>query len=393
MPSNLFTDIACKQQNCGTERICGDTFFYKRMHGGDRSIIVLSDGMGHGVKANVLSTLTASMIINFDYSCDDIRKMAEMVLKSLPVCSVRKISYSTFSIVDINHKTRDAVIIEFDNPQCLIYRDGSELKCDWECVMIENNERPRPATILYTTFKIKESDRIVVMSDGVTQSGLGSEKYPFGWGRPAVAAYIARLLKANPLASSTYLATKILGESIRNDNYCTKDDVSCVVVGVRPSKRLLLCSCPPSHPDMNQELVDYISSFVGLKVICGYHLAQLVSKISGKSITKERLSPDPDVQPAWRMEGVSLISESLVTLNKIYEMLQNKEAFTIDVGAAADIYNMLISSDDIEMLIGACKGNGGIYMVDEYELRRKVLRYIARLLEKKYSKVVAIKYL
>ncbi len=111
---NFYPDIACKQQNCGRERICGDTFMVRRMRQG--TLGVLSDGMGHGVKANILSTLTASIIINFDYAHNDIRSLAELILKSLPVCSVRKISYSTFTIFFFDHTNGYGNIIEFDNP-------------------------------------------------------------------------------------------------------------------------------------------------------------------------------------------------------------------------------------------------------------------------------------
>lgn len=391
--NNLFCDIACRQQNCKNERICGDTFLYRHSNAGTRSIAVLSDGMGHGVKANILSTLTASMIINFDYQNDNITKIAQMIINTLPICSIRKISYSTFSIVDINHTTGLVTIIEYDNPQSLIYREGEQLKCDWECHIVESSFDRKPQTILTTQFKFRNSDRIVFMSDGVTQSGLGTEDFPFGWRRKNVDEFVRQTLRLNPSITSAELASKVLVKSVNYDEGYTKDDISCGVITVRKVKQMLLSSCPPISDEYNDKLISILDDFEGPKVICGYHLAKLISEIKGIDIQKDSFSLDFDIQPAWHMKGVDMISESLATLNKVYEMLQNNEYYTDAVGPAADVCRMLLDNDSIHMLIGLRRGNGGMYMVDEYELRRKVMRYIARILEKKYSKEVKIQFI
>lgn len=391
MNSNLFIDIYCSQRNCKDERICGDTFLFNRLGDGNRSIIVLSDGMGHGVKANILSTLTATMIINFDHERDDLKRTAEMLLKSLPICSVRKICYSTFSIIDINMTTRMATIIEYDNPACMIFRDGKELVCDWDCTMFES-EMSNRQSILSTTFKFEEGDRIVVMSDGVTQSGLGSKEYPFGWKRDRVSSYIQSYIDIYPHSSSKFLSEMVVSKAVENDEYVTKDDISCAVVSLRKPKSLLLCSCPPQSDADNDKMLSIISNFEGKRVICGYHLARLISSLNGTEIVRMLHSADPDVQPLWYMDGVDLITESLVTLNKIYSLLQGGVAQDEGDGAAYEVYRLLLESDTITILMGMSRGNGGEYMVDEYELRRKAMGYIARILEKRYLKEVNIIY-
>lgn len=393
MDGNLFIDIACKQQNCGDERICGDTFMFRRVSGNDRAIIVLSDGMGHGIKANILSTLTASMIVHFDRSRYDVRGMAEMILKSLPVCSVRKISYSTFTIVDIDMRTGRAAVIQHDNPASLFFRNGEPIEARWESVVIRNESAQRPQTILHTSFDIACGDRIVLMSDGVTQSGLGSERYPFGWGEKNVYRFLRDRLREEPAVSTQTLAAQVLGRAVDNDGGSTQDDVSCAVIHVREARSLLMCTCPPYSPAENRELVDAIYGFHGRKLICGYHLAKLVSELTGNVICKDPYSPDPDVQPAWRMKGIELITESLTTLNKILDILDRYDQLVLGEGPAFDACRMLLDSDEINMLIGQSRGNGGMYMVDEFELRRKVIRRIASVLETKFLKEVNLRYL
>jgi len=388
---NFYPDIACKQHNCGRERICGDTFMLRRMRQG--TLGVLSDGLGHGVKANILSTLTASIIVNFDYTRNDIRSLAELILKSLPVCSVRKISYSTFTIFFFDHIDGNSTIIEFDNPQSFVLREGRCFEPERERIVLDGNGRPRRQVITIAKVPLREGDRVVTMSDGVTQSGQGCDRYPFGWGRREVERYIERLLEVDPDASSSYIATKVLGEAIRNDGPVTHDDISCAVATVRRTRRLMLCSCPPASDEKFPELAGMIDGFAGERIICGYHLARSLSGITGREITKESHSEDVDLQPVWHMDGVGFVTESLVTLNKVYDMLRNRGSYTITEGAAAKICAAIDESDEIEIVLGTSRSSGGLYMVDEYELRRKVMRHIGRLLEQMYGKSVTVRYI
>ncbi|MBM3403719.1 MAG: hypothetical protein FJY10_02375 [Bacteroidetes bacterium] len=58
MSDGFFIEVNCQQVSHFDARICGDTFLSKRIKEEGRIIAVLSDGMGHGVKANMLSTLS-----------------------------------------------------------------------------------------------------------------------------------------------------------------------------------------------------------------------------------------------------------------------------------------------------------------------------------------------
>jgi len=137
MPEKFFIEVNCQQKNHDGERICGDVFLSQRVIGEDRTIIVLSDGMGHGVKANVLATLTATMALNFTKEHKEINKIAEIIMNTLPVCSVRQMSYSTFTIVDIEHNGQTR-ILEYDNPECQILRGKEKFEPGWQCVILQS---------------------------------------------------------------------------------------------------------------------------------------------------------------------------------------------------------------------------------------------------------------
>jgi serine/threonine protein phosphatase PrpC len=171
-------EIESRQVNHTGERICGDVFLSERVKEENRTILVLADGMGHGVKANMLATLTASMALKFAREHKEPAKIAELIMKTLPVCSERQMSYSTFTVVDIYHD-REVHILEFDNPETIIFRGSQVFKPQWNRVDLPSTVNLNKE-VLSCRFEQKKEDRIILCSDGVVQSGLGSPQYPFG---------------------------------------------------------------------------------------------------------------------------------------------------------------------------------------------------------------------
>lgn len=390
---SIFADIACKQQSCKREPICGDTFISRRSSGGDRCIAVLSDGMGHGVKANVLSTLTATLAVFDNTGLDDIRTLAQNIINTLPVCSKRKVSYSTFTLVEINTFTRKATVVEFDNPRCMIYRGGVCLDFEREAFIVERGDNYRPQTIYQTKFDIEIGDRIVVMSDGVTHSGIGRQ-YAFGWESENIDTFIRAEIANDPDMTSDELAKEIVWQAVKNDGCLTNDDVSCAVFTMRDAQKSLFISCLPEDEKKHDYLVKKLYSFTGKRIICGYPVATLIADIVGDTPVKDTISEDADVPPLWHMEGVDIVSEGIATLNKVYSFLNGDEMLFIDKGAAYSIINTLLSSDEIYFIIGnAGDTTGAIYDFDEFKVRRNLLRSLSKILETKYLKSVKVEYI
>ena len=391
--NDFFLDISCKQQNYKLEPICGDTFMSRRSHNGERCMLVLSDGIGHGVKASVLSTLTASLAINNDYAYNDVSDLARNLLKTLPVCSKRKINYSTFTIVEVNQLNGKATIIEYDNPRCLIYRGNKSLKTISDsCVLQESDHKHQ--TIHTTTFSIREGDRIVMMTDGITNSGQSTGRYRFGWGHDNVDEFIKQKLSENIHLTSEELADFIVGQAVDNDSQIAIDDTSCAVLTVRSPKRVLMASCLPLNDETAKVLIDDLYSFSGKRMVCGYHLAKLISGINGHGIKKYYISEDADVPPMWEMQDIDIVSEGLVTLNKVYNILSKDNPYCIDKGPAFLIINTLLQCDEIYFLIGSkAQNEDDEYRYDEYQMRRNVLKQIASILENKYLKSVKLRYI
>ncbi|MEI7982426.1 MAG: SpoIIE family protein phosphatase, partial [Bacteroidota bacterium] len=222
MDEKFYIEVTCQQKNHGDARVCGDVFISRRIKEEGRIIVVLSDGMGHGIKANILGTLTASLSVNFTQEHKSVEKIAEIIMKTLPVDSVKHMNYSTFTIVEIDVEG-EVRILEYENPKTLVLRGGRLHEPEWNCVVLEGEKDPG-REVLTTSYKPQKEDRILFCSDGVTQSGLGSERYPMGWGISNLEKFVMETIHDEHDISAVNLASKVINKANLNDNFHPRDD-------------------------------------------------------------------------------------------------------------------------------------------------------------------------
>ncbi len=394
MNQQFHIEVFCQQKNHEGERICGDVFVSARVKEENRLVCVLSDGMGHGVKANILATLTATMAMNFTKEHKDFKTTAEIIMKTLPVCSVRKISYSTFTIIDIDTDGKTS-ILEYDNPRCTLLHGNEPFDPHWEKIELQS-EKNQGKELRTCSFYPKKEDRIVFYSDGIAQSGLGSKSYPFGWGIENISAFVAEIIDNTPDISAMKLAEKVVNRAVANDQYHSKDDTSCGVIYFREPRKLLICTGPPYEEENDKIYAGKIKEFTGRKILCGATTADIISRELGKPITDSFEFDDPDLPPVSYMEGVDLITEGILTLGKVTEMLRGYSPQTrLGKGPADQIVKMLLESDEIHMIIGTRINiaHQDPTLPVELEIRRTVVKRIAKLLEEKFLKDVYTQFI
>lgn len=394
MENKFYIEVSCQQINHDGERICGDVFLSRRIREEGRTLAVLSDGMGHGVKANILATLTATMAINFAEEHKDVAVIAEIIMNTLPVCSERKISYSTFSIVDVE---MDGVtrVLEYDNPQCIIIREGNPFNPGWNCVIL-NSEKNAGKEVMTCQFYHRKEDRIILISDGVAQSGMGTERYPFGWGRDNVQEFVINLIQNEPGISASRLAQKVVNYAHINDGYRSKDDTSCAVIYFREPRKLLICTGPPFDEAKDSEYAEAVRTFEGKKILCGATTADIIARELGVDITDSFEFEDPDLPPISFMPGIDLVTEGILTLGKVNEILKKYGPnYKLGRGPADSIVRMLLDSDEIYFIIGTRINiaHQDPNLPVELEIRRTVVKRIARLLEEKFLKEVNLRFI
>jgi sulfur transfer complex TusBCD TusB component (DsrH family) len=394
MNSDFHIEVDVQQKSHENERICGDVFLSEKFKEENRLIIVLSDGLGHGVKANVLATLTATMAMNFTKEHKDVHTIAEIIMNTLPVDNERKISYATFTILDINYDGQ-ATILEFDNPRALVLRGKKIHQPQWQTIVLQS-EKNKGKELKSCSFQFQKEDRIVVCSDGVVQSGLGTDKYPFGWGLENFQEFVKRLVQNNPGIAANKLAQKVVNMSYQNDRYFAKDDTSCCAVYFREPRRLLITTGPPYESENDSVLAEKVKSFEGKKIISGATTGDIIARELNQEIEDSFEFEDPDLPPISYMEGIDLVTEGILTLSKVADILKRFDQNSIlKKGPADQIIRLLRDSDEIHFLIGTRinEAHQDPNLPVELEIRRTVVKRIANILEEKFLKEVTLEYI
>jgi len=392
--NQFYVEVNVVQKNHDLERICGDKFLTRRIYEENRIIVVLSDGMGHGVKASMLSTLTATMALNFTEEHKEVNRIAELIMNTLPVCSERQMSYSTFTIIDIEIDG-DTRILEYDNPQTFLVRKNKLVDPGWQSIILES-DRNAGKELRTCSFRHKKEDRIILCSDGVPQSGMGSSKFPFGWGTENCQAYVQDLIANDTTISALQLAGKVVNMANLNDNYHPKDDTSCAVIYFRDPRKLLICTGPPYEEVNDVKLGEAVKSFEGKKILCGATTGDIVSRELGLPIIDSFEFDDPDLPPVSFMEGIDLVTEGILTLGKVAQILKDfSPKFKLGKGPADQIVRLLLESDEIHFIIGTRINiaHQDPSLPVELEIRRTVVRRIARILDEKFLKEVKTRFI
>ncbi|MGO8765345.1 MAG: SpoIIE family protein phosphatase [Limisphaerales bacterium] len=393
MTGESFIDVDFCQQAKHGQGVAGDVFLSRKIKEEGRIITVLSDGLGSGVKASVLANLTATMALRYTSAFVDVRQSAKTIMDTLPVCEQRKISYSTFTIVDLNEdgKTR---VIEHGNPPLVLLRGQT-------CVPLEraslNLETWKDRIIHYSEFITQLGDRIVYFSDGISQSGLGQPGLPLGWGQQSAVDYLRRQITESNEISSRELSRKLVSQALANDGRLAKDDITCGVIYYRRPRRLLVITGPPFSRKRDGELAERVRGFNGRKVICGGTTAGIVSRLLDRLVRMPLNQCTLELPPAAEMEGIDLVTEGTVTLAKVAEILEHGPVSSGDAhkNPARELVALILESDIVEFLVGTRinEAHQDPNVPMELDLRRNIVRKIASVLETRYLKETRLEFM
>ncbi len=306
--NDLCVDIGYKSINHVGEQLCGDHIDVVEQ-GENSTAVVLADGLGSGVKASILSTLTSKIISTMMAEGMQLEDCVETIAATLPICSVRGVAYSTFTIIHIV-ENESAEIIEYDNPQVILFRDGSHA----EYTRTEMNIGGKS---VYKSFiPLKSGDVFIAMSDGCPHAGLGI-RYNFGWKREDIISFMQPLVTVGYTAKT--LSTILVDEC--NKLYGNKpgDDTTACVLKVRKREPMNILFGPPSNRDDANRMMSLFFSKEGKHIICGGTTSTIASKFLGKPLKASLNFEQSDVPPIAEIEGVDLVTEGVITVNKVVE--------------------------------------------------------------------------
>lgn len=310
--NDLCADIGFRSINHFGENLCGDHIDIVEQSE-DSKVIVLADGMGSGVKASILSTLTSKIISTMMAEGLPIEECVATIAATLPVCSVREVAYSTFTIIRIiNSETVE--IIQYDNPKVLFIRDGKPL----DYPEIEMNIDGK--TIYKTTISLLEGDTIVVMSDGCPHAGIGLG-YNFGWEMKDISDYMCMMSVGNFTAKT--LSTMLIDEVDKLYGHNPGDDATACVIKIRKRIPVNILFGPPSNRDDCNRMLNLFFSKEGKHIVSGGTTASIVSKWLKKPLVTSLTFDRSNMPPIASIEGVDLVTEGVITMNKVVENAQD----------------------------------------------------------------------
>lgn len=389
--SDIFIEIDYYQKNKAGNSVCGDCFMSRRLKGEGRIIGVLSDGLGSGIKASVLSSMTATMAINYTARNESILSTARSIIDTLPQDRDKQISYSTFCILDIDC-FGNTKVIEYETPAFHLLRKGELQEVRKEKIPVKRLDLLDSAMWI-SEFKLEKEDRLIFFTDGISQSGMGGSRFPAGWDKE-IPDYLREIVRSHPTISAEELAHRMVIQAEKNDGYNLLDDASCFVIYNRTPRNLLICSGPPYDPKNDNYLAGKFKDFKGKKVICGGTTARILSRELHIPIEISTNDNGDDLPPTSDMEGVDLVTEGILTLSQTERILSGKEDDK-NAGGAGELFRLLHNSDKITFLVGTCINiaHQDPTLPVELEIRRNVIKNIKFLLETKFLKDVEISYL
>ena len=347
--NNLCCEIGWKSINHEGEQLCGDHVDVVEQSE-NSSVIVLADGLGSGVKASILSTLTSNIISTRVAQGISLEECVSTIAQALPICSVRGVAYSTFTIIHLKDN-RVAELIQFDNPHIILIRDGEIYNYTETETNIDGKK------IFRSTVLLQENDIFVAMSDGCPHAGIG-RAYNFGWKREDIAEFMKGLVPVGYTAKT--LSTMLVDECFRQYGGHPGDDATACVVRIRRREPMNLLFGPPRNRDDCGRMMSLFFSKEGKHIVCGGTTSSIAADFLGKKLRPTLNFEKSDVPPIAELEGVDLVTEGVITINKVIEyakdaLAENKEYEHWSFGrdGASLICRMLFEeATDINFFVG-----------------------------------------
>lgn len=342
----FFGDIHTVQLNKAGEELCGDQI--RIFTGAEKTRIVLSDGLGSGVKANILATLTTEIIIRMLREDAELRDVVETIAATLPACRERGLAYATFSVVELERETGRFRTINFDNPPVLFFHDGK-----WQDLPVRREEvSGRSITIQSGRFVM--GDFLALLSDGVVSAGLDSTLNQ-DWSLPKIAKFIENLYLYHPTSARSLVQASM---ARTRELYGNRPDDDATMVGLflRESRRAIVFTGPPQDKSLDDVLAERVASFDGERIVCGGTTAKIMSFYLGENIETDLSSSREDVPPMAFLEGIDLVTEGILTMSKAEDLMIKARGdlnrLPADRNGAVLLAQALLGADEITFLVG-----------------------------------------
>ncbi len=380
---NYFIDCGYATMNKYGEELCGDRV--EIVEFGDYKTLVLADGMGSGVKANILATMAAKLLSTMVSNGVHIDECVEILTETLPINRDVGLNYCTFTIIHIRCDGK-GVMYEFDNPQAIFYHDG-------ECLDLQRTRRKMVDEIVYRSeFQLTAGDFIMTMSDGVIFAGP-DDTFNYNWQRPQVEQFLNHRVEAN--MSAAVVSAVLGGACMALYNGKPRDDTTIAAVKALLPFPVALMVGPPLDRENTPAHIRHFLSFKGCHIVCGGTTSELVAKELGKDISMSNFSDDPDVPPISYIEGIDLVTEGALTMAKLAKLsdeyldpyaLEGRK-YNKNNGASMIASILFEKASEITLFIGRAVNEAHVGTVADSSVKTKAIEHLCTNLRRMGKKV------
>lgn len=331
------------------EEVCGDHYKYAATEG--FKIAVLSDGLGSGIKASILSILSTEIILTLLKNGIPLEDVVDTVLKTLPICKVREIAYATFTIIQI-FDNGFIKLVNFDNPKPIIYRNLKWFNPDYEKLFINGK------LIEKSEFQLGSEDYLFLLTDGVVHAGI-NKKFNLGWGLDNIKDYLESFLIEK--LELEKIVNNLLNTTEKHYGFEPGDDATVVGIKIVDKARLKIFTGPPLNPRHDEKIAEEFMNFIGSKVICGGTTGNIISEYLGKEIKIDVTHPrDSELPPFGHLDGVNLVTEGTLTLQQVNKILSLCKKNFLDLNLISNqkdngawkLIQLIQEAEEIHILVG-----------------------------------------
>lgn len=378
-----YIEVTFAQAAKKVDGVCGDYIVTDRTS--EATTTIVADGIGTGIKARVAAVMCASRLMELLRLGFSLREACRKIVDTMHQARTADIPFAAFAVCRVL-VSGHATIMSYEIPGPILINNRLAAYLPKQRFFPFGHEM-----IAEVTCMLEYGDAVVLVSDGVSQAGLGSQ-YRMGWGMAGVCGFVNSCLARgiNPKDVPPQVLGKV--RDISHTGY--GDDTTCLSLYCREARALNILTGPPLLKSRDAKVVNGFIKMPGLRVICGSTTSEMAGRVLNAPVKIKGLSDGYHNPPAYEIGGVDFATEGAVTLNQLYNILEEDPDCLAQDSSVSALSKLFHASDTINFIVGTAVNPGHESLVFR-QMGVFPRAVIVRLLEerlKKMGKVVNVEY-
>jgi hypothetical protein len=322
---------------------CGDVVLVDRQ--ASATTVLLCDGLGSGVKAQVSATACGTRIRALLREGFSPRAAFDRVIRTMNDARTTDLPFSAFALLRVGTDGATTIIL-YEMPDVLLLGTGHA------AVLASRKRSVEGAVIGEVNCHLMPGEGILLVSDGITQAGIGTG-WRNGWGIEEAARFASsRLAEGLPIAA---LPREVHDRAREIWGPGPGDDCTAVLASCRTGLSVTILTGPPSDRARDREVVLDFLQRDGARVVCGGTTAGIVARVRGTTVEVEPETEGSVAPPRYRIEGIDSVTEGAITLNQLYNIWGESPGRLEEESGVAELLSLLSEADRVTFIVGGAR--------------------------------------